>query len=57
MKHITALLPLLLKISKYAIGGAIAAGVDLFFLYVFTDIVGIYYIYSQVFSFVISFFV
>lgn len=57
MKRITALLPLLLKISKYAIGGAIAAGVDLLFLYIFTDIVGIYYVYSQVFSFVISFFV
>ncbi len=55
--HIMRHKQIIRKISKYALGGGIAAIVDLLFLYIFTDIVGIYYIYSQVLSFIISFFV
>ncbi|MEI6426035.1 MAG: GtrA family protein [Candidatus Absconditabacteria bacterium] len=42
------------KIVLYMIGGIIATAIDMFFLYVFTDLVGINYLLSQVFSFCIS---
>lgn len=42
---------------KYIMGGGIAAVVDLISLYVFTDILGIYYIRSSVYAFIISFIV
>ncbi len=45
------------KIIKYGIWGAVGALTDLFFLYVFTEYFGIYYLLSQVFSFIISVFV
>ncbi len=42
------------KIVLYMIGWIIATAIDMFFLYVFTDLVGINYLLSQVFSFCIS---
>lgn len=45
------------KILKYWIWGWIWAVTDLFFLWIFTDIAWIYYIYSAILSFCIAFFV
>ena len=43
------------KIYKYFIGGVLAASIDLLVLYLCTDIIGIYYLYSQIIWFCISF--
>lgn len=43
------------KFIRYAVGGWLAALIDLFFLWVFTDQLGIYYLTSQALSFLISF--
>ncbi len=45
------------KIFKYGIGGWVWALTDLLFLYIFTEYFGIYYLLSQVLSFLISVFV
>jgi putative flippase GtrA len=45
------------KFILYGVGGALGALTDLFFLYVFTEYAGLHYLISQVFSFIISFFV
>lgn len=42
---------------KYIISGGIAATTDLVLLYIFTDILGIWYLLSAVFAFVVAFFV
>lgn len=42
------------KIFRYAIGGGSAAMLDLFFLWLFTDIMGVFYITSSVLAFAIS---
>ncbi len=42
-------------IVRYVISGGTAAGVDLAFIYLFTDIFHIYYLYSSVMAFVIAF--
>lgn len=42
------------KMIKYGIGWAVWAATDLLFLYLFTEYVGIYYLISQVLSFIIS---
>ncbi|MBP6910868.1 GtrA family protein [Patescibacteria group bacterium] len=42
------------RLIRYAIGGGLAALIDLFFLWFFTDVMHIYYLTSQVFAFVIS---
>jgi len=39
---------------KFLLVSLIALGINLFFLYIFTDIVGIYYLYSQVLAIAIS---
>lgn len=44
-----------LRIVRYGIGWWIAAMIDLLFLYFFTDVIGIRYIFSQVLAFIISF--
>ncbi len=54
------MLNLLLKykqIIKYLIAGGTAAGVDLILLYVFTDVLGIWYLFSACLAFSIAFFV
>ncbi len=43
------------KLIRYAIGWGLAALIDLFFLWFFTDLIGVYYLTSQVFAFIISF--
>lgn len=43
------------KFYKYFIGWILAASIDLLVLYLCTDILGIYYLYSQILSFCISF--
>jgi len=45
------------KIVKYSFWWWIAAVIDLFFLWFFTEIIWIYYIISAIFSFIISFFI
>lgn len=40
---------------RYGIGGSIAALIDLFFLWFFTDVLHIFYLLSQIFAFIISF--
>lgn len=44
-------------IIKFFISGTTATAVDLLFLYVFTDVFGIYYLISSVLAFVVAFFV
>lgn len=39
---------------RYSLGGGLAALLDLLLLYVFTDVLGIYYLYSAIFVFVFS---
>lgn len=43
------------KFLLYGVGGAIWALTDLLFLYLFTEYVGLHYLISQLFSFLISF--
>lgn len=43
------------KLTKYIIGWALAACIDLLILYICTDIIGIHYLYSQIIAFCISF--
>jgi len=45
---------ILIQLFRYVFVGGTAFLVDLFFLYVFSDIFGIYYLISAVFSFIIS---
>jgi len=45
---------LIKKLIKYSIGWGLGAGVNVFFLRFFTDVVGIYYIVSAVLAFLIS---
>lgn len=49
--------PRLYKVFKYIVSGGSAAIVDIFFLYVFTDIVGLWYVLSAILAFIIAFFV
>ena len=42
------------KFIRYSLGWGLAALLDLFLLYMFTDIVGLYYLYSAVLAFIIS---
>jgi len=42
------------KILRYLFSGGIAFGVDFFFLYIFTEWVGLYYLVSVVFAFLIA---
>jgi putative flippase GtrA len=42
------------KFIRYSIWGGIAAIIDLIFLYVFTDIFNLYYLYSAILAFIIS---
>lgn len=44
------------RVGKYVIAGGTASVVNLFFLYIFTDIFGVWYVLSSVFSFIIAFF-
>ncbi|MFA4833853.1 MAG: glycosyltransferase [Patescibacteria group bacterium] len=44
-------------IIKYIISGGMAASVDLIFLYIFTDVFGVWYIISASLSFLIAYFV
>lgn len=45
---------ILIQLFRYVFVGGTAFVVDFFFLYVFSDIFGIYYLISAVFSFIIS---
>lgn len=42
------------KLIRYAVGGGSAALIDLFFLWLFTHFFGIFYLISQICSFIIS---
>jgi len=44
-----------LKIVRYLISGGTAAAVDLFLLYFFTSVVGIWYLFSAVIAFLLAF--
>lgn len=44
-----------MKIVRYLISGGTAAVTDLFFLYFFTDICGLWYVYSTPLAFLIAF--
>ncbi len=44
-----------MQFIRYIIGGGSAALIDIFLLYICTDLFGIYYLYSQIIAFVISF--
>lgn len=44
-----------MKIFRYIISGGMATLTNLLFLYIFTDLFGIYYLLSAVFSYIISF--
>lgn len=41
-------------IARYIVAGGIGAFVNIFFLYIFTSIIGVWYVTSAVFSFIIS---
>lgn len=41
-------------ITKYLIAGGVAAGVDLFLLHVFTDWLGVWYLYSATVAFLLA---
>jgi len=43
------------KIIRYSLGWWLAALIDLFFLRLFTDVFGLYYLYSALWAFIISF--
>ena len=43
------------KMVKYVFGGWMAALIDLWFLWLFTDYFGIYYLLSAIFAFIVSF--
>ena len=45
------------KILKFLLSGSSATAVDIFLLFYLTEIVGMWYLYSAVFSFGVSFFV
>lgn len=45
---------IIIQLFRYVFVGGTAFIVDIFFLYVFSDIFGIYYLISAIFSFVIS---
>lgn len=45
---------LIRKMLRYSIGGWLGAGINIFFLRFFTDVVGIYYIVSAILAFIIS---
>lgn len=45
---------IIIQLFRYVFVGGTAFVVDIFFLYVFSDIFGIYYLISAVFSFIIS---
>lgn len=47
--------PVKMKIFRYIISGSIAAIVNLFFLYLFTEMFGVWYVISAMISFLISF--
>ncbi len=49
--------PTKVKIVRYLISGGMAAFTDLLFLYIFTDIFGIWYILSAIVAFLLSFLV
>lgn len=49
--------PILTKIFRYIISGGTAAVVDLSLLYLFTDIFGIWYLFSAVGAFLVAFLV
>ncbi|MEI6774014.1 MAG: GtrA family protein [bacterium] len=42
------------KFIRYSLGGGIAALLDLLLLYVFTDVIGIYYLHSAILAFLVS---
>lgn len=42
------------KFIRYTIWGWLGAGINIFFLRFFTDVVGVYYILSAIFAFIIS---
>ncbi|MFZ2150420.1 MAG: GtrA family protein [Candidatus Absconditicoccaceae bacterium] len=42
------------KFIRYSLGGGLAALLDLGLLYIFTDIFGIYYLYSAILAFIVS---
>lgn len=46
----------IIKVIKYIIAGGTAAVIDIVLLYVFTDIFGIWYLYSTAIAFTIAFF-
>lgn len=43
------------KIIRYSLGWWLAALIDLFFLWLFTDALGLHYLYSALWAFIISF--
>lgn len=45
---------LISKFLRYSIAGWIGAGINVFFLRFFTDVVGIFYILSAIFAFIMS---
>lgn len=45
---------ILIQLFRYVFVGGTAFAVDFFFLYIFSDICGIYYLISAIFSFIIS---
>ena len=49
--------PQRMKVIRYIISGVIATLTNVVFLFIFTDIFGIWYLFSTIISFIISFFV
>jgi putative flippase GtrA len=44
-----------MKVFRYIVSGGMATLTNLFFLYIFTDLFGVWYLLSAVFSYIISF--
>lgn len=49
--------PRKMKIMRYIVSGGMATATNLFFLFILTDLIGVWYVLSAVFSYAISFIV
>ncbi len=47
LDHVVALKHDFLRLTKFSIVGVIGAGINTWFLWLFTDVVGLYYLYSS----------
>ena len=54
-RHVNCRYPLILKLARYIMSGGTGAAVDLGLLYLFTDILMVWYLMSSILAFLISY--